>query len=542
MTQEVTKIIGYSGTLQRFVVPDNFAPTVTAYLWGGGGGGGGNDSYVGGNGSGGGYATKTLAISSGDVIEVAVGGRGTGGVSYQRGSPGGYPGASYYPAVLFNSRNPPPTLISGVELEDASYGAWCSFLNTYGVWNYSVNYVDNTYNLVVPSTASYTVIMSTDNYGYVDIDGATVLSSSSFTTTTQGSVSLSAGTHTLRIRGYNTGGPGGIAVLIEVATAFAGSLSNAPPPVAAIAPGTSGYYVYVQQLPDNEGQQGLTITLAYTVVVNGAIVYYDIVPPPVSLGYPGAFVGYSYDVFEGQLRYLVGVYDLYIPSTSGFSGGRGGYAGGVGSSGGGGAGGGATVLLLNGSIVAVAGGGAGGGGGGRFSTGGVPPGPGGSSLTSFAGQAGQDRPGDGGGGGGGGGGIQGGNGGPSPPNTGDVGGQAGFYGVGLGDTFVNPTSSQQPANSNSPYRFGNPGLGGSGSGGAGTAGQATFVFGVGGTYVYNAGSIVAVNDVYVKTNGEWATVKSTWIKTNGVWEKVQGNFTVDFGIIAGNFGIASRPF
>jgi hypothetical protein len=60
--------------------------------------------------------------------------------------------------------------------------------------------------------------------------------------------------------------------------------------------------------------------------------------------------------------------------------------------------------------------------------------------------------------------------------------------------------------------------------------------------VYDAGSIVAVNDVYVKTNGEWATVKSTWIKTNGVWEKVQGNFTVDFGIIAGNFGIASRPF
>jgi hypothetical protein len=539
MTQEVTKIIGYSGTLQRLVVPDNFAPTVTAYLWGGGGGGGGNDAYAGGFGGGSGYATKTLAISAGDVIEVAVGGNGTGGAS-GRSAPGGQPGASYYPSILFNSRNP-PTLVSGVALTNVSNGAWCSFLNTYGVWNNSVNYVDNTYNLVVPSTASYTVILSTDNYGFVDIDGTTVLSSYSFTTTTQGSVSLSAGTHTLRIRGYNTGGPGGIGVLIELAAAFAGSLSNAPPAVAAITPGTSGYYVYILQGPEDGAHvQPPPVPLTYTVVANGSIIYQSEEPPPVSVGYPGSLVGVSYDQYEGFNRYLVYVYDLYVPTTSGFSGGRGGYSGYRGYSGAGGGGGGATVLLLNGSVVAVAGGGAGGGGGGRYSAGGVPPGPGGLSLTSSAGQNGQDMPGDGGGGGGGGGGVQGGNGGSCP--GGDAGGNAGFYGVGLGDIFANPTSSQQPANASSSYRFGNPGLGGSSYGGTGTSGQATFVFGVGGTYVYNAGQIVAVNNVYVKTNGAWTPVKSTWIKTSGVWRKVQGNLTVNFDVVAGNFGIASRPF
>jgi hypothetical protein len=538
MTQEVIKTIGYSGTLQRFVVPDNFAPTMTAYLWGGGGGGGGNDRYGGANGSGGGYATAVLNISSGDVIDVAIGGNGTGGAG-GRGAAGGSAGASYYPSILFNSRNP-PALVSGVALTNVSNGAWGSFLNTYGVWNNSVNYVDNTYNLVVSSTSTYTVIMSTDNYGYVDIDGATVLSSSSYTTTTQGSVSLSAGTHTLRIRGYNTGGPGGIAVVVELATSFAGSLLNAPPPVAAIAPGTSGYYVYVLQPPQDEQYIPPAIPQAYTVVVNGSIIYQGAVSPPVSVGYPGALVGVSYDVQESFNRYLVYVYDLYIPTNAGFSGGRGGYSGYRGSSGAGGGGGGATVLLLNGSVVAVAGGGAGGGGGGNFGSGGVPPGPGGSSLTSSAGQNGQDMPGDGGGGGGGGGGIQGGNGGSCP--GGDVGGNAGFYGVGQGDSFLNPTSSQQPPNASSAFRFGNPGLGGAGAGGAGTSGQATFVFGVGGTYVYNAGQMVATKDTYVKTNGAWAPVKSTWIKNNGVWKKVQGNLTVDFSVVAGNFGIASRPF
>jgi hypothetical protein len=224
MANTVIRPAVYTGSVQELIWNLGNSVEVTAYLWGGGGGGGGNDSNPGGSGSGSGYASKTFTVNNGDVIQIAVGGGGGGGFTGTV-APGGVPGSSYYPDLLFNTRNPPP-LVSGVTLSNESNGAWCSFLNTYGVWNYAVNYVDNTYNIVVPSTGDCKVIMSTDNYGYVDIDGGTILTSGSYTTTVETILSLSAGTHTIRIRGYNTGGPGGIGVTVESVATYTDGYSG----------------------------------------------------------------------------------------------------------------------------------------------------------------------------------------------------------------------------------------------------------------------------------------------------------------------------
>jgi hypothetical protein len=538
MANTVIRPVGYTGSLQELTWDLGNGAEVTAYLWGGGGGGGGDDSSRGGYGGGAGYASQTFTVNNGDVIQVAVGGGGGGGASSTRNRGGGSSGASYYPDFLFNSRNPPP-LVSGVALTNVSNGAWSSFLNTYGVWNNSVNYVDNTYNIVVPTSTSCAVIMSTDNYGYVDIDGVTVLSSSSYTTTTQTTVNLTSGTHTIRIRGYNTGGPGGIGVTVESAVAFyTGSTSNAPPPIPTISPGTSGYYIYRYV---DDGTVPSNTVLAYTMVVNGTIIYQDQAPPPASVGYQGTYRGLSYDEYISSfIHYTVEVYDLYVPSSGGFAGGQGGNAGTGGSSGAGGGGGGATVLLLNGSIIAVAAGGGGGGGGGNrgAAIGESAPGSRGQSASNTLGQNGQNKSGDGGGGGAGGGGVTGGQGGATP--SGDQGAYAGVYGTSNGTSSANP-SGRLPGGTGTPYYSTTVGLGGVNRQ-AGLSGYASFVFNIPGVFINQDGTYTPVSKVWVNDAGVWKPVQSVWVNNNGTWEQVLGGASPVFTPVLGDFAVGSRPY
>jgi hypothetical protein len=222
----------------------------------------------------------------------------------------------------------------------------------------------------------------------------------------------------------------------------------------------------------------------------------------------------------------------YIGATN-YYGGIGGNSGPVGSSGAGGGGGGGTVILLNGVPLVIAGGGGGGGGGGNVgaATGEAAPGSGGSSGLTV-GQNGSNKTGDGGGGGGGGGGQFGGLGGNV--QSGDQGGLAGFYGLGLGNDIQN-SLDQDPANRSSSYYIGNPGVGGS-PGVAGTSGFASLEFNVNGIYVKDSGSFLGTKSVSIRQNNVWTPVQSTWIKQEGVWKSVAGSFVPVFSNVSGNFG------
>ena len=104
MGRLVVRPAGYTGFLQQLTwIQGNNIP-VTAHLWGGGGGGGGNDSNPGGNGSGAGYTQTQFTINEGDVLEVAVGGPGTGGAGGQSAA-GGQWKDGYGTAQFVDHRN-----------------------------------------------------------------------------------------------------------------------------------------------------------------------------------------------------------------------------------------------------------------------------------------------------------------------------------------------------------------------------------------------------------------------------------------------------
>jgi hypothetical protein len=221
MGRIVVRPAGYTGFLQQLTwVQGNNIP-VTAHLWGGGGGAGGNDSSPGGSGSGGGYSQVQFTINEGDVLEVAIGGPGTGGTGGSS-APGGGPGFSYLndASLLFST------------LETASppvfrqfNSAYCTFLNTYGVWTNptSATVFDRTYTINFPVTTWYSFIASADNYAELYLDGVYLFAATSYEGTGTNGYYLTAGTKQVRILGTNTGGPGAVALTIGGATNFGGS-------------------------------------------------------------------------------------------------------------------------------------------------------------------------------------------------------------------------------------------------------------------------------------------------------------------------------
>ena len=177
MASEI-RSIGFSNSLQQLTWPIGTSQ-ITAYVWGGGGGGGGNDSNPGGSGSGAGFARKTFTIESGDVLQVGVAGAGGAGVTGSN-APGGSAGPSYTASTVWTSLY----LLSNPINQRVTNGAYCGFLNTNGVWNYtpSATYFDQTVTVNFASSGYYNFTGSCDNYATIYVDGTSVLDISGFRT------------------------------------------------------------------------------------------------------------------------------------------------------------------------------------------------------------------------------------------------------------------------------------------------------------------------------------------------------------------------
>ena len=246
---------------KTFVMPSGFDSNVTIYCWGAGGGG-----TIGASGGGAGYASTLAQIPAGSVVRLQVGQPGTngdrrtGGIggthpSYTRyrggsagsaydedwdtGAGGGGGGAS---AVVVD--NSPVCVGAGGGgaggLGDDSGGgtqgtpggvypgsttniypvtlsyAWNGFMNSYAVWGAGQDY---TRTINFPVTGTYTFNYAVDNYGQLFLDGSAIITlsgtvTSHFTSTTTYTATVSAGNHTVRVTGVNTGGPAGVAAQI----------------------------------------------------------------------------------------------------------------------------------------------------------------------------------------------------------------------------------------------------------------------------------------------------------------------------------------
>lgn len=217
----VIRAIGFSNSLQQLVWPTT-ASEITAYVWGGGGGGGGNDSAPGGSGGGSGFARKTFTIGGGDVLQVAVAGAGGGGAGGSN-APGGSAGPSYTASTVWTTLN-----LTGYPYIRVTNSAYVGFLNQYGVWNYTSSYgaFDHTVTVNFPSTGYYNFTGSCDNYATIYVDGSPVLDIPGFQSTYSASVLVTAGNHSVRLYGINTGGPGSLGLTITGGASFGGGIGG----------------------------------------------------------------------------------------------------------------------------------------------------------------------------------------------------------------------------------------------------------------------------------------------------------------------------
>ena len=131
------------------------------------------------------------------------------------------------PSGSFNSAAPPGGGIdarTGAEpvLYQITNGAYCGFLNTYGVWTdgggTQSTPFDLTYNINFGPGGNYIFEFSVDNSGEVYVDGAPVLVSTgefgyrqSFATVAY----VPPGVHALRLHGINDGGPASFGLLVN---------------------------------------------------------------------------------------------------------------------------------------------------------------------------------------------------------------------------------------------------------------------------------------------------------------------------------------
>jgi hypothetical protein len=162
--------------------------------------------------------------SSRDNGGSAGGGGGSGGDIGQTGF--GFPTPQYYGnnqtgarsgsgagyANIFNS------LYSGAgRVTKYANPAYNVFLNTFGVWtlnNVNAGSFDISFDVYFPTSTTYYIQASCDNYGKVYIDGVSVLDVGGFGANYNASKSVNAGNHTVRLSGVNTGGPGSFGCII----------------------------------------------------------------------------------------------------------------------------------------------------------------------------------------------------------------------------------------------------------------------------------------------------------------------------------------
>lgn len=247
---------------------------------------------------------------------------------------------------LFNLRS--ASADNGPTFDAPANGRYCEFLNNNGVWQDSsgATYFDRTYTVNFPKTANYTFTGSVDNYGTVFVDSQAVLDinagdAGGYQRTHSTVQRITAGNHTIRVYGVNTGGPGSFALTISSAQTFSEGLQEFN--------FNNARFIKIEVW----GAQGST---------NG--------------GYGGYACGY----YAGSEALYVACGSVGVWSQAGAGGFNGGGRGGVGGNGDRGGGGGATDVRttsnLNSRIIVAGGGGAGlywrgmtwrGGGGGGLS-------------------------------------------------------------------------------------------------------------------------------------------------------------------------------
>jgi hypothetical protein len=197
-------------TSQSIILPGSFTGNiiVTDMAGGGGGGGGGPDRF------GSGYpgspgrviAGNVTGAVGGDSVVISIGGGGGGGYNGS-GAGGGAGGLSgQLPWSTLN-------LLSTPGNYRATYPTYCGFLNTYGIWG-PTNPFDQTVTINFPTSAYYSVSGSCDNYGAIYVDGVEVLSIGEYTNVYTNSFYVTAGNHSVRVYGVNTGGPASIGAVI----------------------------------------------------------------------------------------------------------------------------------------------------------------------------------------------------------------------------------------------------------------------------------------------------------------------------------------
>jgi hypothetical protein len=234
----VVRPAGYTGSLQRIIWNQGNAVSATAYLWGGGGGAGGADSASGGDGGGAGFSVVNFTVNEGDTIEVAVGGGGGGGQSSAGDAAGGSAGASYVADYLFNTRD----AVTSPAVFPQFNSAWCTFLNTFGVWvnPTSAAVFDRTYTVNFPTTGNYQFTCCADNSARFFIDDVEAFYADNFTAPWTVGYSVTAGNHSLRILGTNTGGPGAVALTIGGGVSYSGGRGGNSGPAGSSGAGGGG--------------------------------------------------------------------------------------------------------------------------------------------------------------------------------------------------------------------------------------------------------------------------------------------------------------
>ena len=210
----VVRNVGYTGGLQTLTWTAGQS-TIQAYLWGAGGGGGGDEGSddPGGNGGGGGFAQYNFTINPGDVLTVAVGQGGGGGVNTP-GQIAGVGGRSLAYSV-FDSRTQ-----SGVV--PVSDPRWNYFMNAHAVWDpggSGVSPIFRSYSVNFPVSGYYVFQYSADDGMSVDLDDTTIINYGGFSADPVPFVSqyVTSGNHTLNISANNAGGDvAGFALTIDI--------------------------------------------------------------------------------------------------------------------------------------------------------------------------------------------------------------------------------------------------------------------------------------------------------------------------------------
>jgi hypothetical protein len=197
-----------------FVLPSSFWGTleISNMLGGGGGGGGGPDRFGSGYPGYPGYIINgSISANPGDTVTIYVGQPGQPGYDGNNAA-GGAGGASNTSWSTLN-------MVGSPNIIRVTNGAYVGFLNQYGVWNYSSDYpnFDQTVTVNFPFNGYYNILGSCDNYAQVLVDGGQVLSipEDGYTGIYSNTFYTSAGNHSVRLIGVNTGGPGSFGVTIS---------------------------------------------------------------------------------------------------------------------------------------------------------------------------------------------------------------------------------------------------------------------------------------------------------------------------------------